>query len=79
MHTGEPFIPEPSAFGVEIAIGKLKRYKSPVIYQIPTELVQTGGSTLRSVIQKLINSVWKRKNCHSSGRNLFIVPIYKKG
>jgi hypothetical protein len=29
MHTAEPFVSEPSASEVEVAIGKLKRYKSP--------------------------------------------------
>jgi hypothetical protein len=28
MHTAEPFVPELSASEVEVAIGKLKRYKS---------------------------------------------------
>jgi hypothetical protein len=28
-HTAEPLAPEPSAFEVEMAIEKLKRYKSP--------------------------------------------------
>jgi len=31
MHTDEPLVPEPSCFEVEIAIKKLKRYKSPGI------------------------------------------------
>jgi hypothetical protein len=35
MHTAEPFVPEPSASEVEAAIGKLKRNKSPGVYQIP--------------------------------------------
>jgi hypothetical protein len=29
MHIAEPFVTEPSASEVEVAIGKLKRYKSP--------------------------------------------------
>jgi hypothetical protein len=29
MHTAEPFVTEPSASEAEVAIGKLKRYKSP--------------------------------------------------
>jgi hypothetical protein len=29
MHTAEPFVPEPSASEVEVAIGKLESYKSP--------------------------------------------------
>jgi hypothetical protein len=27
IHTTEPFVPQPSIFEVEVAIGKLKRYK----------------------------------------------------
>jgi hypothetical protein len=49
MHTAEPFVSEPSASDVEVAIGKLKRYKSPDVDQIPA-----GGETLRSEIHKLI-------------------------
>jgi hypothetical protein len=29
LHTAEPFVPEPSAAEVEVAIGKLKRYRLP--------------------------------------------------
>jgi hypothetical protein len=36
MHTAEPFVPEPSSSEVEVAIGKLKRYKSPGVDQIPS-------------------------------------------
>jgi hypothetical protein len=34
IHTTEPLVPEPSLVEVEIAIGKLKRYKSPGTDQI---------------------------------------------
>jgi hypothetical protein len=37
---------DPSPFDVEIAIAKLKRYKSPGSDQIPTELMQAGGEIL---------------------------------
>jgi hypothetical protein len=40
MHTAGLFVPEPSASDVEVAIGKLKNYKSPGFDQIPAELVQ---------------------------------------
>jgi hypothetical protein len=33
-------VPEPSIPVVEVAIGKLKRYKSPGADQIPAELIQ---------------------------------------
>jgi hypothetical protein len=54
MHTAEPFVPEPSASEVEVVIGKMKRYKSPGVDQIPEELIQGGGETLCSEIHKLI-------------------------
>jgi len=57
IHTEELQVPEPSAFEVEMAMEKLKRHKSPGIYQIPTEFIKAGGRTIRSEIHKLINSV----------------------
>jgi hypothetical protein len=54
IHTVEPLVPEPSSSEVEIAIEKLKRYKSPGINQIPEELVEAGGNTISSKIHKLI-------------------------
>jgi hypothetical protein len=44
-HTAEPLVPEPSLVEVEIAIGKLKSYKSPDTDQIPAELIKAGGET----------------------------------
>ena len=43
IHIAEPLVPEPSAFEVEMAIGKLRRHKSPGIDQIPAELIKAGG------------------------------------
>jgi hypothetical protein len=43
IQTAEPFVPEPSISEVEVAIGKLKRYKSLGADQIPAELIQAGG------------------------------------
>jgi hypothetical protein len=43
MHTAEPFVQQPSSSEAEVAIGKLKRYKSPGVDQIPAELIQAGG------------------------------------
>jgi hypothetical protein len=61
MRTAEPFMPEPSALEPEVATGKLKRYKSPGVGQIPTELIQAGGETLRSEIHKLIKLIWNKE------------------
>jgi hypothetical protein len=57
MRTAEPLVPKPSCFEVEIDIKKLKKYKLPGTDQIPAELIQAGGNTLRSEIHKLINSI----------------------
>ena len=40
--TADPLVPEPSAFEVELAIDKLKNYKSPGIDEIPAELIKAG-------------------------------------
>jgi hypothetical protein len=42
VHTAEPLVPGPSRLEVEIAIAKLKKYKSPGSNQIPAELIQAG-------------------------------------
>jgi hypothetical protein len=43
VHTAEPLVPGPSHLEVEIAVAKLKMYKSPHSDQIPAELIQAGG------------------------------------
>jgi hypothetical protein len=43
VHMAEPLVPGPSRLEVEIAIAKLKKYKSPSSDQIPVELIQAGG------------------------------------
>jgi hypothetical protein len=44
MHTAEAFVPERSAAEVEVAVGKLKSYKSPGFDQISAELFSRRGS-----------------------------------
>jgi hypothetical protein len=72
IHTAEPLVPEPSSSEVEIAIEKLKRYKSPCTYQIPAELIQAEGKhyVLRST--NLLIAFGIRKNCQRNGRNLLL-------
>ena len=50
-------MPEPSALEVEVAIEKLKSYKSPGIDQIPARLIKAGSRKIRSKIHKLVISV----------------------
>jgi hypothetical protein len=51
-------VPERRLVGVEIAIRKLKRFKSPGTDQIPAEMIKAGGKTVRSEIHKLIHFIW---------------------
>jgi hypothetical protein len=69
IHTAEPLVPGPSRLEVEIAIAKLKKYKSPGSNQIPAELIQAGGSVIQFGI---------RKNYLISGRSLLLYQFTKK-
>ena len=61
IHTAEPLVSEPSAFGVEMAIGKLKRHESTGIDRMPAELIKAGGRTIISQIHKLINYIQNKE------------------
>jgi hypothetical protein len=78
MHTAEPFLPEPSVSEVEVAIGKLKRYKSPGVDQIPAELAQAGGETLCSKIHKFIKLIRNKEEFSHWWEESNMVPIHKK-
>jgi hypothetical protein len=79
IYTAEPLVPGPSRLEVEIAIAKLKKYKSPGSDQIPAEPIQEGGEILLSVIHKLINSVWNKEELPDRWMESINVPIHKKG
>jgi hypothetical protein len=72
-------VPQPSASEVEVAIGKLKRYKSPGADQIPAELIQAVGETLRSEIHKLIKLIWNKEELPHQWKESTVVPTHKKG
>jgi hypothetical protein len=61
IHTAESLMPEHSLIEVEIAIGKLKSYKSPGTDQILAELIKAGGEILFFEIHKLTCSVWNKE------------------
>jgi uncharacterized protein YdcH (DUF465 family) len=79
VHMSEPLVPEPSRLEVEIAIAKLKKYKSRSNDQIPAELIQAVGEMLLSAIHKLINSIWNKEQLPDEWKESIIVPIHKKG
>jgi hypothetical protein len=74
----EPLVPGPSRLEVQIAIAKLKKYKSPGSDQIPAELISAGGEILLSAIHKLIDSVWNKEEFPDQWKEYIIVPIHKK-
>jgi hypothetical protein len=76
MHTAEPFVLDPSASEVEVAIWKLKRYKSPGVDQIPAERFQARGETLRSEIHKLITLIWNKEEFPHQLKESIAVPIH---
>jgi hypothetical protein len=74
-----PLVPEPSLVEVEIAIGKLKSYKSPGTDQIRAELIKAGCETLYSEIHRLVCSIWNKEELPQQWKESIIIPIYKKG
>jgi hypothetical protein len=56
VHTAELY-----RLGLEIAIAKLKNYKSPDSDQIPAELIEVGGEILLSAIHKPSHSIWNKE------------------
>jgi hypothetical protein len=79
--TFEPLVLKPSPFEVEVAIAKLERYKSPGTGQVPAELIQAGGETLWSEVQKLVNStcMWNKEELPEQWRESIILPVFEKG
>jgi hypothetical protein len=76
MHTAEHLLPEPSAAEVKVAIGKLKRYKSPGVDQSPGELIQAGGETLCSEIHKLMKLIWHKEELSHQWKESIVVHLH---
>jgi hypothetical protein len=78
IHTAEPLVTEPSLVEVEIAIGKLKSYKSPGTDDIPAELIKAGVKHYILRYTDLFVALGIRRNCHSSGKNLLLYQFTKR-
>jgi len=57
---------------------KKLRHKSPGIDQISAEMINTEGTTLRSQIHELVNSIWNMEEVPEEGKESIILPIYRK-
>jgi hypothetical protein len=62
----------------EIAIAKLKNYKSPGSYQFPSELIRAGCEILPSEIHKLINSFWNKEELPDQWKEFIIERFFKR-
>jgi hypothetical protein len=77
VHMAEPLVPGPIRFEVEIAIAKLKKYKSPGRDEIRVELIQAGGEMLLSAIHKLVNSIWNKEELPDQWKESITVPVHQ--
>jgi hypothetical protein len=75
IHTAELLVYNLSPFKVEIAIAKLKKYKSPESDQIPAELIKAEGETLRHDIHKFVKSIWNKEELRDQWKEFIILPI----
>jgi len=72
-------VPEPSALEFELAIEKLKSHISPVIDQIPAELIKAGGRTIHYEIHKFVIFICNKEELLEEWKKSIIVPIHKRG
>jgi hypothetical protein len=68
---------DPSPSEVEIAIAKLKKYKSLRSYQTLAKLIQAGGATLLSEIHNLTNSIWNKEELPYQWKESIIASLKK--
>jgi hypothetical protein len=78
-NAGEPSVPERSASDAEVAVGKLKRCKSPGVVQIPAEPIQAGAETLRSEIHELIKLIWSKEELRNQWNRQLSHLLKKRG
>jgi hypothetical protein len=76
----EPPVARPSCLEVQIAIAKLKEYKSPGSPEIPAEMIQAGSEihVLLSAIHELINPILNKVELPDQWKESIIVPVHKK-
>jgi hypothetical protein len=79
IHTDEPLVPESSRVEVEIAIGKLKSYKSPGTDRFRPSWSKQGVKCYVQRYTNLFVLYGISRNCHSSGRNLLVHQFIKRG
>jgi hypothetical protein len=69
IHTAESLLPEPNAFELELAIGKLNSYKSQGIDKIPAELIKAGVEQFSMTSTNVLFLFGIKRHCLRSGRS----------
>ena len=64
---------------VEIAVASLKKGKSAGVDNIPAELVQAGGETMKDVLTEICNRVWRTGEWPTPWTQSLIITLLKKG
>ena len=68
-------VSKPSAFEGEVAVYKLKNYRSPNVHQIQAESVRAVGRRVCWEIHKIINSVWTKEEWPPRREEAVIIVI----
>jgi len=69
----------PTTEEVEMAIQKLKNYKSPGTENIPAKLFKCGGNELVKHLHTIIKDIWQKTKMPMEWNVSIICPIHKKG
>ena len=64
---------------VEIAVASLKKGKSAGVDNIPAELVQAGGETMKDVLMEICNRIWRTGERPSPWTQSLNTTLPKKG
>jgi hypothetical protein len=62
-------------FEVEIAILKLREYKSPRCDDNLEELIQAVGETFQSDVHKLLNSIWNKGELCGQWKECYCISL----
>jgi hypothetical protein len=64
---------------VIIEFKSVLRLKTPIVDQIPVELICAGGETLHSEIHKLCKLIWIKEELPHQWRESIVIPVHKRG
>ena len=57
----------------------LRRHKSTYIYQIPAEMIEAVGRTIRPEVHEITNSIWNKEEMPEEWKESINLPVFKNG